>query len=129
MEISDYFTKQYGSSVLPGQGDYSGGFASYGKADLWRPSVGSLDLGTLVSSSDAGGGSVTGSVDGSAPSYDWLKGLAGAVLNNMGAQAEPQVQAMPVAYSTGGGGGGLDWPVIALGAVAVGAVIYAVQQS
>lgn len=128
MAIADYFTKTYGSSVLPGQGDYSGGFANYGKAELWRPSVGSLDLGTLVSSGDAGGGTVTGSVDGSAPSYDWLKGLAGAVLSNMGAQAEPQMQATPVAYGPGGGGG-FNWPVIALGAVAVGAVIYAVQQS
>lgn len=128
MAIGNYFSKKYGSSVLPGQGDYSKALSSYGSADLWRPSIGSLDLGTpVITGNGFGGGSVTGSVDGAAPAADWLKGLAGAVLSNMGAQAEPQMQATPVAYSTGGGDGGFDWRILAVAAVGVGVVIYAAQ--
>lgn len=72
----------------------------------------------------------TAQVDGSAPAVDFLKGLTTAVLSNIGAQSEPQQQQQftPVAYTTGGGGdGGPPWVLIGLGAVAVGAVIYAAQ--
>ena len=134
MGISDYFSKQYGSTVAPGQGSYSYG-GKYGEVSLWRPKASVLDMGTNVLSSFpgiGGGGVVTGSVDGGAPAVDWLKGLTGAVLANMGARGdpEPQQQFTPVAYSTGGQGGDeTPWLVIGLGAVAVGAVIYAVAGS
>ncbi|NVK16709.1 MAG: hypothetical protein HWE35_21260 [Rhodobacteraceae bacterium] len=93
--------------------------------------MGSLDMGTIADVQGIPGGSVTGSLDGSAPASDWLKGLAGVVLNNMGARAEPEIQATPVVYSTGGGSGGsgFDWRLLAAGAVAVGVVIYAAQSN
>lgn len=133
MAISDYFSTTFGSTVAPGQGSYSYG-DKYGKTNLWRPKVSSLDMGTNVLSSFPGvggsGGSVTGSLDGGAPAVDWLKGLTGAVLSNIGAQGEPEPQAqfIPAAYGASGDSGGEPpWLLLGLGAIAVGAVIYAVQ--
>ncbi|MCG7626491.1 hypothetical protein MHM88_01635 [Epibacterium sp. MM17-32] len=123
MSISDYFSKKYGSSA--GGNTYSWG-SKYGSTDIYRPSIGSLDLGVPVM--EAPRGSVTGSIDGSSPSVDWLKGLTSVVLNNMGSKGDGGgggAQVVPVAYGSGGNGGGMSWGVIALGAVAVGAVIYA----
>lgn len=128
MAISDYFSK-FGSTVAPGQGSYSYG-NRYGSVDLWRPKIGGLDMGTPVMEPQIA--SVTGSIDGSSPSVDWLKGLAGAVLKNMGSSGDGGggggAQVVPASFGSGGnGGGGMSWGVIALGAVAVGAVIYAAQ--
>lgn len=128
MSISDYFSGKFGGGALPGQGDYSSAFKNYGSADLWRPKIGGLDMGTPILPGSPGSGTVTGSVDGGAPAVDWLKGLTTAVLSNMGAQSEPEPRAafQPVAYSSGDDGG-MPWGLIALGAVAVGAVVYAAQ--
>ncbi|PRZ48004.1 hypothetical protein [Tritonibacter scottomollicae] len=126
MSISDYFSKQFGSSAPAGGNSYSWG-GKYGSVDLYRPSIGSLDLGVPVM--EAPPGKVTGSIDGSSPSVDWLKGLTSVVLQNMGSKGDGGgAQVTPVAYGSGGNdGGGMSWGVIALGAVAVGAVIYASQ--
>lgn len=125
MSISDYFSKKYGSSAPAGGTSYSWN-GKYGSTDIYRPSIGSLDMGSLVNSQ--GQGAVTGSIDGSSPSVDWLKGLTSVVLQNMGSKGDGGgggAQVVPVAYGSGGNDGGLPFGMIALGAVAIGAVIYA----
>lgn len=122
MSISDYFSKKYGSSAGGSSYSWNG---KYGSTNIYRPSIGSLDMGTLVNSQ--GQGAVTGSIDGSSPSVDWLKGLTSVVLQNMGSKGDGGggAQVVPVAYGSGGNDGGLPFGMIALGAVAIGAVIYA----
>lgn len=71
---------------------------------------------------------VTGAVDGNSGAAGWLKGLTGAVLDNIGAldDTPEQPQVTPVVFGGGSGGGGDSIiPMLAIGAVAVGVVYYA----
>jgi hypothetical protein len=66
-----------------------------------------LDMGTVGGASGSGE-SVTGSVDGAAPWVTGLKGLAGAVLQGMGAGSGDRGGAQVVPASYGSARGGFD---------------------
>lgn len=68
----------------------------------------------------------TAQVDGGARFTDFLRGMTGAVLNNMGAQAEPQIYQ---ASAGGGSASGLLSPGVIMAAAAVGVGIYLVSKS
>ena len=72
---------------------------------------------------------VTGNIDGGAPAVDWLKNLTGALLENIGARDDgPPPMVHQAAWGGGGGRSDSLMPMLAIGAVAVGVIYYAMSE-